>query len=810
MIKYALILLFLPTALSFSQVSHSIDGKVINENNQVIPGIVVTLVSSFDQNIIKSEITDSLGHFSFLNFSEDSVFLSIREFDYQTYKGVTLFFLENQTLNIAPITLTSSTVDLGEVAILGKKAFIKMGIDRVTITPEALISNAGLNAYELLLKSPGVSADNNENLQLKGKSGVLILIDNKPTYLTGNELANYLKSIPSSMVATIELIPIPPAQYDAAGSSGVININLKRSKKVGFNGNLNSSYGQGRYASTRHNLNLNYTKNKISIFSSISASIWNTYQDLYIYREYQNDAQQTLSYFNQRTYIRKKGQDYNARLGFDYYLNETTTIGVSARGVSTLMNDFSDNHAELLDSLSNLNKKVLAQNTDDSKLKNLNFNLNLRKTLDTLGSNITFNGDYIRYDSKIDQHFNNQTLAPDNSLLYKDRQQGLLPSLIDIYTLKVDYTKMIEKFGKLELGVKSSFINTNNKALYYKTLNEVTDTNYQLSNQFLYGEMIHAAYVNYTKEFKRIELQLGLRSETTVLNGNQLGNKIIPSNQFKRNYTNLFPSVFIGFHLDTISKNMLVLSYGSRINRPNFSDLNPFVSPLDQYTFYGGNPFLKPSFSNALSLSFNSNPHYAITLSYSDTRDGIQETIEIENSIYFSRPGNIGSNKQVNLSINSNFEIKKWWNVSIYVEGAYLEYRSKLYTETLNATGTYLYGQINNSFTLKKGWSAELSADGITDLIESQFSIRHFGKINIGIQKKILKNKATCKVSLSDLFFTNQITGQIHNLNNTLAGWKGQRDTRILNFSFSYRFGKSAEKANYKSGSTDSEEQRLN
>lgn len=795
---------------SIAQENHSLEGKVINLEAEPLVGIAIALVSSFDQSIIKTEITDSSGAFSFVKFHEDSVFLSIREFDYQTFKSGTIFFEENKNQVFAPIILQASTVELGEVAIQGRKQFIKMSLDRITINPDALITNAGLNAYELLLKSPGISVDNGENIQLKGKSGVLILIDNKPTYLSGTELANYLKSIPSSDVATIELIPIPPAQYDAAGSAGVININLKRSNKKGFNGNLNSSYGQGRYASTRHNLNFTYNNNKISIFSSLSSSIWNTYQDLYIYRIYQDDSQQTLSFFNQRTYIRKKGQNYNARLGMDYYMNETSTFGVSIRGLSNHMNDFSDNNAELLDAQSNLTKKVLAQNTDNTNLKNININLNLRKNIDTLGSNITFNGDYIRYDSKLDQGFNNQSLAPDNTLIYNDKQQGLLPSLINIYALKVDLTKNINKFGRIEIGAKSSFIETDNTALYFLTLNGTTDTNYQLSNHFLYGEMIHAAYVNYTKEFKRVDLQLGLRSETTVLNGNQLGNKIIPANTFKRNYTNLFPTVFIGLHLDTLSKNMLVFSYGSRISRPDFSDLNPFVSPLDQYTFYGGNPFLKPSLANSLSVSFNSNPHYSIALSYSDTRNDIRETIEIENNIYYSRPGNIGSSRQLNLSVNANFSPTKWWNVSAYSEAAYLEFRSQLYTETLNSKGTYLYGQINNSFSLKKGWSFELSADGISDLIESQFSISRFGKINVGVQKKILKNKATCKISLSDLFFTNQITGQIHNLNNTLAGWKGQRDTRILNFSFSYRFGKSSEKSDYKSGSTDSEEQRLN
>lgn len=795
---------------TFGQAPKKITGKVVGSDFIPKKDILVSLVSSTSNKIIKSEFTDSLGKFEFKNPPIDSVFVAINEIGFAKYKSDIIAVEKDAGYVIGEVVLSVPTNELEAVAVVGKKQFITRGIDRVTIIPEALISNAGLNAYELLLKSPGVSKDSEGNIQLKGRSGVLILVDNKQTFLGGEDLINYLRGMSSESVASIELIPIPPAQYDAAGSGGVININQKRSKKAGFSGSASASYGQGRYARTRNNLNLNFNKNKLSIYTTLGQGYVDSYHDLFIYRQYQDEAQNPESYFNQRTYIRRKSELYNARIGGDYYLNDKTTIGVAFRGSYRLSEDFSDNTGEQLDSISVLNRQILAQNTDYGDLKNSNFNLNFRRTLDSLGSNFSINANYIRYNSQTDQDFNNQALNANDSILYEDTQRGILPSLVQIYALKADLSKKFKKFGTLEFGGKSSLIDTDNKAEYFTTLNNVTDTNYNLSNQFLYEESIHALYVNYNRSFKKVDVQLGLRSETTVLNGNQLGNKIIPADKFKRDYTSLFPSVFLGYHLDTAGKYMLVASYGRRISRPNFGDLNPFVSPLDQLTFYGGNPFLLPSISDAISLSLHANPYFSITASYSQTKDDISETIEIKEGIYYSRPGNIGSSKQYRIAADGNFEIKKWWSISAYSEVAHQQFKSELYTETLNSKGTYIYGQFNNNFTFKKGWSAELSGSGLTDAVSNQFKVGSRFGINAAVQKKILKNKGSFKVSISDIFFTNQVTGTINNLDNALAGWVSQRDTRILRFSLNYRFGSGKSGNKYDSRSTDSEEDRLN
>lgn len=796
----------------FGQKEVQLNGTVTDSAGKGISDVLVSLLNQKGERLIKSTFTEAGGHFELNGIkTADSLIIFIMHPGYAKYKSTAFSTDSVQThINLPAITLVSETKTLREVTVSTTLNFVERKADRTIVNPDALISTAGSSAFDVLMKSPGVIIDQNGTIKLKGKSGVLVLVDDKPTYLNGTELENFLRTMPAATVKQVELMPNPPAHYEAAGNAGIINIRTKKNRLKGINGSVSINYGQGRYARSNDNFMLNYTSKKYSLFSGLNYNTLNRFQDLTIYRRYKNNDGSTQSTFGQNTYLKIGNSSYSGRLGGDYYLSDKTTIGASAKGLLNLANVGKYNYAQVNDSAGRLQSIVIADNSDKSRFVNGTFNVNLRHQLDSTGKQITFDADYVTYTTDFRQTFHNFIKTPSGITSYEDLQHGDSPLNITIYAFKSDYTQSLPNAAKLDAGIKSAYTETNNKAQYQKTLGGITAPNYALSNHFLYNEWINAAYINFTQSLKHIDIQAGLRFESTLLNGQQLGNVLIPSSTFQRDYHNLFPTLFISWKPDSLSHHVFNLNYGRRIDRAFYKDLNPFVSPLDQYTFYSGNPYLQPSFTHNAGLSYSFKNAFTVSFNYSNTNNKIQETIEINNGIYYSRPGNIGSSNVYNLSAEAGIPFSKWLTTSLYSELVYAEYRSKLYTETLNAKGTYWYINMTHSIRLKKGWSAEVSGEYLSNLIDSQFAFGDYGHGTIGIQKRILNDKGSLKLSVSDVLYTMRIRGTINNLRQTDANWTSLMDSRVVAITFSYRFGKPiSNKPRHNGSGSDSEQKRV-
>lgn len=803
-----ILFLFFNTLVS-AQNTFIVKGVLLNQDKKAIIEATVLLVKGADKQVIVSGFSEDNGQFSLTHSVADSVFIVVQQSNYTSYQSETFILSSTEAeKDLGTIMLSATSNQLDNVTVVAKKPYVERKADRSIVHPEALISNAGANALDALGKAPGVMIDQDGTIKLKGKPGVLILIDNKPTYLTGEELANYLKSLPADAIKQFELMTNPPANYDAAGSSGIINVITKKTIK-GINGSVSTNYSQGRYARTNNNAMLSIQRKKLAIFTNLGASVSNSFHDLYIERQYRDALGNVQSAFNQNSYIRPHSESFNGRVGIDYYASDKTTIGVLAKGVSMYSHVQTNNTAERTDANSAIINTILAKNQEHTKMINGSYNLNLRHQFDSTGKNITFDLDYVNYQTRIAQSYENFFYDPTNALVYSDLQEGALPSKISIYAFKSDYSQPFQSGGRFEAGVKSSITQTNNQAIYDLTTAGVTNPNYDLSNHFLYDEWINAAYLNYSKTFKRLEIQSGLRLEVTSLKGNQLGNPTKPASKFDKYYASLFPTLFMSYALDSASKHTLSFSYGRRINRPFYRDLNPFSSPLDKFTFYEGNPYLQPTFGNNLSLSYGFNNLFSTTLSYNNNQNQIQETIEIKKGIYYSRPGNIGFSETWNLSAEAGIPVNKWLTTSLYSEAQYGFYKSNLYTQQLRSRGTYWYININNNFALKKGWSMELSGEYITNFIDSQFKFGDYGHASFGFQKKIFKDKGSFRFNISDILFTNKIRGRINNLENTTANWYGPRDTRVCSFTLRYGFGKSGGKKQRTSFGSEAEQNRV-
>lgn len=804
-----LFLFFLFSMMSFAQSSGSIIGKLNDDKGKVVNNLLVTLLKSDGKSIEKTTLTDETGSFEFAALPSAEYYVAINSPEFQDYLSDAIILDAQNPKKEITISLKKSEVNqLSEVSIQKKIAFVTQKADRTIVNPDALISNAGGNALDVLSKSPGVMVDENGNIKLRGKSGVLILIDDKPTYLTGTELENYLKSLPSNAIKQVELMTNPPAKYEASGNAGVINIITKRSKLQGLNGNFSLNYGQGKYARTMNNANLNYNTSKFALFSNLSYSYAETFQDLTIERQFKNPDGSPKSSFEQNTYIRGFNRNYNARIGVDYYITEKSTIGIVTKGLINPTKRPSYNYATLRDADGNIDAIVTADNTTKTDFKNGSVTLNFRHQFKKPEQLFTTDFDYVVYSSKTDQFYINNVYGTNPS---EDTQTGDVPSDIKIYAFKSDYTTPLKNEGKLEFGVKASVTKTDNDAVYFITTpDDGTQPNNDLSNHFLYDEVITSAYVSYSKSFKKIDIQAGLRFEDTQLKGKQLGNPDKPYSEFKNNYNSLFPTVYVSYKIDSLATKTINLSYGKRVERPFYKDLNPFTSPLDQYTFYEGNPYLKPTFAHNFSLSYNYTELLSTTFTYGYTKDAINETIEMVGQTYYSRPNNIGKSNQYALSAQTRFHPFKWLTTAIYTEVNYSDYKSDLYNSKLDRSGTYWFINSNNSIQFSKKWSGEVSGQYITRSVDTQFTIGDYGFAGIGCQRKILSDQGTLKLNVSDVFYTNRIRGKINNLQDSEANWYGTRDTRIVMLGFSYRFGKNTnKKAKYNGTGSESEQNRV-
>jgi iron complex outermembrane receptor protein len=806
------VLLLLSIIGTQAKAQGSINGNVLSPDQQKAEAAIVNLLSVKDSALVKAVITDSIGQFEFLITKPGIYFISV------TFLGAAKYYTKpfgpinaSQSVKLDPIQLIAKTANtLEEVTVTSKLPFVEKRIDRTVINPDALITNAGTNALEVLEKSPGIQVDINGNISLRGKQGVMVFIDDKPTYLSSADLANYLRSLPSSTLATIEIMTNPPAKYDAAGNAGIINIKLKRTKAKGVNGGINTSYGQGVYARSNNSFNLNYRVNKINFFTSLSYNINNSFQDLYIERQYFKPNTNSLnSTFNQNSYIKKEITGLTEKIGFDYYINKKSTFGLVLNGFINETKSTTTNNAQVGDTNAQLQSLVKAYSPSDRDFKNQSANLNYSYKLNEKGKEITANTDYVGYSGVTNQYLLNSIYDANNIFVSSTNLISNLPSKIDIWAAKIDYLNPLKNGGRFEAGVKSSLVNTNNIANFYDEIKGQQKPNYDFSNNFTYKENINAAYVNYNFNYKKFSFQTGLRFENTNIQGIQLGNPVKRDSSFTRTYNNLFPTIYMLYRLDTLEIHQLGISVGRRISRPDYQSLNPFTYPLDRFTLYSGNPYLQPTFSQNIEFSHTYKGRFTTAFEFGYVNDFISETIQQENGIFYSRPGNLGQLYAYSFTFNGTFNPAKWWQLQLYTEITRNDFRSKVYGQQLNNKGTYWFLSPTNQFTINKKWSAELSGTYTTKVVVGQFITIPVWTMRMGFSKKILKEMGSLKFNLNDIFYSNQPGGDILAVASSSAKWKSFLDTRVATISFGYRFNKGKSLNARNTGGSDAEKGRV-
>ncbi|RFS20673.1 TonB-dependent receptor [Chitinophaga silvatica] len=789
MALFAVCLCFVFTVAS-SQSYTRISGRVIDDQQRPVNAATAALLKAGTSTPVKIELSDKDGHFQFEKQTVGTYRIIVTAIGFIKYESNP--FQADSSIVLPVFKLQKSDIELKEVNVTASKKFIEQKIDRTVVNVDALISNAGTTALDVLEKSPGVQVDLNGNISLKGLQGVTIYIDDKQTYLSGSDLQNYLRSLPASLLSQIEIMPNPPAKYDAAGNGGIINIKTLKRKPKGFNFGFNSGTRVSKYTSINNSAEFNYRNNKVNLFGNFFHGTRNSYNDVSIFRKYFSDNGEPLNSFTQNSYIHRTGYGFRAALGADFHATEKTTLGINTNGLIRYPVNLNTSTGTMINIHNNPDSIIQSLNRESGVLKNGNVNLNMRHEFRKNGPSLLVNLDYINYTTENDQNFNNKNYLSDGTLKSEEQLVGQLPSNLDIYVAKADYNQSLRNGFKLETGVKTSFTKTNNIANYFNIINNTSYPDYDITNHFNYKENINGAYISLNKEFKRLSVQTGLRFENTTSKGHQLGNLMKSDSSFIRTYNNLFPTVFLLYKLDTLSNHQIRFNYGRRIDRPYFQDLNPFISPLDKYTFYAGNPYLLPSFSTKAELSYIFKNWLTTTVAISKTKDQVNETIEIIGNNYYSRPGNIGQTTLINFGLDANLNPLAWFSFQVSSQLTYVHAKSNFYTGLLDTRSTYIFSQGMLQFKLKKKWTMQLDGYFQSKMTSAQFIIASRGRVNAGVAK-VLSPKATIRLSISDLFFTNINAGTINNLHLTDANFRTLSDSRSATLSFSLRFGKSVE-----------------
>jgi hypothetical protein len=789
--------------------SGKISGSVLDDAKKPLDGATVILVVAKDSTVVSTQLTNRDGSFAFQNLQDNTYLIKVTYIGYNNYRSSLVVISGQKPVSLPAFIMSSAGKALKEVAVTAQKAYVQQKVDRTVVNVGALISNTGANALEVLEKTPGVQVDADGNITFKGKSGVMVMIDDKPTYLSAANLATYLKSLPSSSLDQIELMDNPPAKYDAAGNAGVINIKTKKNTVRGFNAVITADLAQGFYGHSDESINLNYRVDKVNLFANVGYSEQRTFRRLEIDRNYLDASGNTTSSLKDISYFRPVEHNTNIKAGMDFFSSPKTTWGIVYTGDISRSSDSSPVYSLLYGANGGLDSTVNTLNSSKNKFSSNGINLNYTHKFDSTGRQLTFDLDYIRDVSGSNQMFVNNTFLPNGNLTNSTTLNDNLPSVINIYSAKADYSHPLKGKAKIEAGIKSSYVSTDNAANYFDVVNNVSTIDYNNTNRFLYKENINAAYVNFNKNFGRFNLQAGLRVENTNGNGHQLGNAEKADSSFINHYTNLFPTTYLSYNLDSAGHNVLVASYGRRIGRPNYGSLNPFTFFVDEFTYFSGNPFLKSQFTDNYKLAYSFKSLFTFALTYNYTTDVQGETIHNTGDVFISTQGNIGQEKTINFSVNTNFQPTKWWTINLYAEVFKNNYQGAFYTGYLNQSQVTFAGNGSNQFTISKTWNAELSGFYDSGGTYGQFVTLPKGMLNAAIQKKILNNKGSIKLNVRDILHSFSPSGTITNIANANATFHNFIDTRVATLAFTYSFGKLTNVPQKRdAGGADSEQNR--
>lgn len=791
--KIYLLFLIVPF-LSFCQVDLT---GVVKDELRPIPFANVILKNSLNK-VVTAGITDDNGEF--LLIAEKGTYTLLISFiGYESFNQEVIL---EDNLRLEDIVLSEMKSELDEVLIVSKKRLIERKVDRLVFDVENNIAASGGDALDALNVAPGILVEDNQ-IAMIGKSGMRVMVDGRVIPLSGEELVSFLQSIPASDIKKIEIITNPPARYEAEGNGGLINIIYKKGVKNSWSNSSGITYNQAIFSEYDLRNNFTYQKNKLHLQLSLNGSIGdvNSDQELAIFYP---DGPWKIN-----TNQKLKTENLSGRLLLDYELTEKTTIGFQYLGKIDNP-DISDRATtEIFNTQNSIDSLLISDGISNISVNNHLLNAHFNTKLDTLGRSISGDLNYFEYESNQQRDILTESVLPNGEF------QGINFSAINgsnqsikNYSGNVDVEHPLNNID-LSYGVKISLINSNYVTDFFNTISGEPILDPLQSDRFEYNETTQAVYANaYKRIGEKWEAQLGLRLESSQTEGIS-----VALNQTNNNdYTKLFPTFYLSYEMN--EKNSFSLNYGKRINRPNYSQLNPARFYVNSNTFSEGNPFLQPSFTDNFEFAYTYKRKWFTNLFLSIDTDGfgVIPTINEETNDQVFTQQNFYTNYHYGISETHVFNKVSWWSSqnSVYFLGS----ESDFDTERINAevqNGFKFYFATNNTFSLNtsKTIHAQLNYWYVSPARENLFRSKESYKLDLILRFSMLKKSLQLSMGVYDILDSSPRRLE-YNINDIRQTYVNRASNRFFRMSLSYNFGNKKITAKRRGFGNEEETRRVN
>ncbi len=766
-----------------------VQGQLQDTEGQAIAYSNVVLYSSVDSSLVKVETSNEAGIFKLQNIKAGNYFLLATYIGYSDLRKADIQLKDNEAVDLGILSFSNEGVDLTEVTVKTTRAMVEIKPDRTVFNVQGTINSVGEDAISLLRKAPGVTVDNNDNISVLGRTGVLIYVDGKRLPLSGTDLSAYLQNLPAEQIDRIDIISNPGARYEAEGNAGIVDIRLKRDKSLGSNGSLSSSFSQGRHF--RYNLtgSGNYRNKKMNLFGNVGHGAGKAYNDM-DFDGTQNGLRLLEDFDSQR-----KWNNYNARVGVDFFVHPEHTIGFLAgariaNSDNTSVDDLQigqGNLPYLVDSV------LVANNTSNGDQDQYTINANYRYD-NRKGRSLNIDLDYGLYKNDTYQFQPNRYFdAEKANILTEIISSFRTPTDIGIYTFKVDFEE--EVFGgKLGLGSKLSRVTSENTFLVFDVDNNDKETrDDRRSNDFDYDENVYAGYISFARAIgKKWNFSAGLRAEQTDAMGDlQVYSSEQQDSLVELNYLSWFPSAGLTYQASRM--HLWSLNFGRRINRPDYNVLNPFNSQLSELSYEKGNPRLNPEIVNNIELGYTYQYRYNFKIAYSKTEDQITRLLAPDREdprAGFITWANLANQTVISANISAPFQVTPKWNAFINLSASHLDNQADYGDGAVVDLQAFTYSIFQqHTFTLPKQFKAEISGyysgPGVWGGV---FEYESSWSLNLGLQRKFLQDAMNVKLSASDIFFQSRWDG-FSEFDGLKSFGSGRNDSRRVTLSLSYNFG---------------------
>ena len=785
----------------------SLSAKLMDTNGEAVMYANVVLYDSKDSSVVKISSSDDQGDFliSGLNTGEYYLQCSYVGLDDLTQDGIEIS--KGEKKDLGALSMSSSSVELETAVVTARRAIVEVKSDRTVFNVKGTINSSGDNAIDLLRKAPGLLVDNNDNITVLGRTGVLIFVDGKRLPLAGDDLVNYLQNLSSEQIDRIDIISSPGAKYEAEGNAGVIDIRLNKNENHGTNGSVRSNITRAKFWRNNIGGSLNHRNDLVNVFTQVNLFKNKVYQ-FYDFDDYLNNSRILNT-------IYEHGDDYGAflRFGTDFSLNKHNTIGILLSGNATDGEGLSDSESFLsgINTPDDVDSILIAKNIRErdfnSQTININYAYNKEET------SLNFDADFGRYRRDADHEQPNTYFAPNGTDVYSMVETAYSsPTDIDILTFKLDYEQELAG-GKLGLGSKLSKIETDNTFLFYDVVDDQNVQNDRRSNLFFYDEMVYAVYGSYARTLTdKLSMNAGLRVERTDARGDLQA--FLPELQeppVDMEYTSYFPSAGLSYKYKP--EHVFTANYGRRINRPDYNVLNPFKAQFSELSFAKGNPFLKPEIVNNIELGYLFKYRYNLKLAYSRTTDQITRLIGPDDSdprARFINWDNLAEQIVYSINLSAPVQFNDKWNAYFNLSASHLNNQADYGDGVVVDIQAFTYNIYQqHTINLPKGFTAEVSGwfngPGVWGGV---FKFDPSWSLNLGLQKKFLDDKLNVRLSVQDIFLQAGWSGYSE-FNGLRSVGRGEWDSRRASVSISYNFGNQKVKSRDRKSGLDEEASRV-